>query len=488
MTKLSDATLSTLPPELIPRYDRGSLSRGVVHFGVGGFHRSHQAWYLGRLMDAGLAADWAVCGVGVLPGDRAMQAALLPQDCLYALIAKHPDGAWDPRVVGSIVEYLFAPDDPAAVLARLTDPGTRIVTLTITEGGYHLDDAGAVANDVRHPDRPGTVFGLIARGLELRRARGLAPFTVLSCDNAPDNGHLARRTIADFAALRDRGLADWIRDEVAFPSSMVDRITPATTADDQARLAADTGIEDAWPVVCEPFTQWVVEDVFPAGRPPLDRVGVQFTADVRPYESMKLRLLNAGHQVLAYLGLLCGHRYVDEACRDPLLARFLRDYLAVEARPTLDPVPGVDLDGYCEQLLRRFGSPYIRDTLARQTVDASERIPKFLLPVVRDQLRLGGPVERAAAVVAAWARFWEGTDESGRPFELVDVRHDGLKAAAARQRVDPLAFLADRTIFGDLAEAPRFVEAYRRALGLLHERGARATLRELTEAATDQGR
>jgi mannitol 2-dehydrogenase len=463
-----------------PSYDRSRVRAGIVHLGVGGFHRSHQAMYLDRLMTAGQALDWGICGVGVLPADRAMHEAMAAQDCLFTVVVRHPDGSLDARVIGSIVEYLFAPDDPEAVVARMADPATRIVSLTVTEGGYN---ASAVTGefDGRHPDvvhdlQSGaalrTSFGLVVEALARRRERGIPPFTVVSCDNIPGNGDLARSSYAAFAALRDPELGEWVRNEVPFPNSMVDRITPVTTDADREELATRLGVEDAWPVICEPWTQWVLEDRFACGRPPLEDAGVQLVDDVAPYELMKLRLLNAGHQVLAQLGRLAGFEYVHEAAQDPAFRSFLLGYLDEEATPTLPPVPGVDLGRYKHGLVERFSSPAIRDTLARICAEASDRIPQFLLPVIRANLASGGEIRRATAVVAAWARSAAGIDDAGRPIELVDSRRDELVARAAHE--DPLAFVADAQLFGDLAADERFAGAYREAVTALRERGARA--------------
>jgi mannitol 2-dehydrogenase len=481
---LSSATLGSLPPSVtVPGYDRGRVSVGIVHLGVGGFHRSHEAVYLDTLMSAGLALDWGICGVGVLPGDARMRDVLRAQDCLWTVVVTHPDGFLDARVVGSMVEYLLAPDDPEAVVERMTDPAVRIVSLTITEGGWLLTaeggfDAGApgIADDLRSPKAPRTAFGLVTEALARRRDRGVPPFTVLSCDNVPGNGEVARRAVATFAGLRDPELGQWIAREVAFPSSMVDRITPATAPHHRAELARRFGIEDGWPVVCEPFTQWVLEDSFGAGRPPLEDAGVQMVQDVGPYELMKLRLLNAGHQVLGQLGRLAGLEFVHEACQDPLFRRLLLGYLHEEGVPTLQPVPGIDLERYVADVVGRFASPEIRDTLDRICADASGRIPKFLLPVLRENLAAGGEIRRTTAVLAGWARSYEGPDDLGRPIEHADPRQESLAAAAAGQRQDPLAFLQDRLLFGDLADEKRFTDLYRRQLASLEEQGTRATI------------
>jgi mannitol 2-dehydrogenase len=470
-----------------PAYDRDLVTPGVVHFGVGGFHRAHQAMYLDRLMNQGQALDWGICGVGVMPADRKMKEVLEAQDGLYTLVLKHSDGTYEPRVIGSIVAYLFAPDDPEAVIEMMAAPSIRIVSLTITEGGYNVSDVTGefdeanpdVVRDLEPGAVPRTTFGLITEALRRRRERGLVPFTVMSCDNLQGNGDLARRAFTTFARLRDPELGNWVEREVSFPNCMVDRITPVTTDADRAEITERFGIEDQWPVVCEPFTQWVLQDAFTAGRPPYEQAGVQVVDDVEPYELMKLRLLNASHQALCYFGYLCGYRLVHEAAQDPVFRAFLLGYMDTEATPTLPPVPGVDLGEYKHTLIERFCNPEVRDTIARLCAESSDRIPKWLLPVVRLQLAVGGEIRLSAAVVASWARYAEGIDEQGEPIEVVDRLRDSLVQLARRQRQDPDVFIANRQLFGDLAENERFRTAYLSALASLHSYGARATLESL---------
>jgi mannitol 2-dehydrogenase len=343
--------------------------------------------------------------------------------------------------------------------------------------------AADVVADLQPGAVPRTTFGLVTEALVRRRRRGLPPFTVVSCDNIQGNGDVARRSFTAFAGLRDPEFGAWVDREVPFPNSMVDRITPGTTDEDREEIRQRFGIDDGWPVVCEPFTQWVLEDRFSLGRPPLEDAGVQVVEDVEPYELMKLRLLNASHQALAYFGYLAGYRLVHEAAQDPLFQRLLLGYMEEEATPTLRPVPGIDLGEYRENLVERFSNPAIRDTLARLAFDGSERIPKWLLPVIRENLATGGEIRRSAAVVASWARYCEGIDEEGRPIEIADRRRDSLMANARRQREDPLAFLADRDLFGDLVDDVRFTSSYLAALESLHARGARATLEALVDDA-----
>ncbi|GAB3270273.1 mannitol dehydrogenase family protein [Arthrobacter pigmenti] len=492
-TQLNTEALSRLPDNLAtPGYDRSALRVGIVHFGVGGFHRAHQAMYLDRLMNEGKALDWAICGVGVLPGDKRMREVMEDQDCLYTLVTKHADGKREGRVIGSMAEYLHAPENPEAVIEKMASERVRIVSLTVTEGGYNFHHVTGefdaenpnVAADLQPGAVPATTFGLVVEALSRRRARGLQPFTMMSCDNIQGNGDVARKMFTSFARLKDADLAAWIEQHVSFPNSMVDRITPVTTDEDREAIAGEFGVTDAWPVVSEPFVQWVLEDRFPLGRPPFDDVGVQLVDDVEPYELMKLRLLNVSHQGQCYFGYLAGYRYAHEVCQDPLFAKFLMDYMTYEGQPTLAPVPGIDIEDYKQTLIDRFSNPHIRDTLARLCAESSDRIPKWLLPVVRINLDNDGDIFRSAGIVASWARYAEGTDEEGAPIQVVDRLAEPLMAAAQQQREDPLAFIANREVFGDLIDSERFVAAYTEALSNLHQRGARAAVEVLVNSST----
>ncbi|HZA12168.1 mannitol dehydrogenase family protein [Mycobacterium sp.] len=483
---LNRETLRDLPIDA-PSYDRDNIKAGIAHFGVGGFHRAHQAMYLDRLMNDGVADEWGICGIGVLPADKRMKEALSGQNGLYTLILAHPDGSREPRVIGSIVDYRYAPDDPEAVIELLADPAIRIISLTITEGGYNIrDDNGefdadnpAVKCDLSGQAPPATVFGLVTAALARRRDRGINSPTIVSCDNIESNGEVARRAFTSYAELFDPAVAGWMRDNTRFPNSMVDRITPATTPEVIEQLESEFGVRDAWPVVAEPFAMWVLEDDFADGRPPLDKAGVQLVDDVAPYEAMKLRLLNAGHQALCYFAYLSGYRLVHEAAHDPVIAEFLSQYWDSEAMPTLERIRG--LEEFKDALLERFGNAHVRDTVARLCAESSDRIPKWLLPVVRDNLRAGGPVRLAAATVASWARYAEAVDENGEPIEVVDRLADSLIPIARSQRQNPTAFLENHSVFGDLVDQPRFVDAYAWALESLHRNGAHATVEALVK-------
>ena len=373
-----------------------------------------------------MAKDWGICGVGVMPADRKMADVMAAQDGLYTLITNHPDGSRGARVIGSIVNYLYAPDDPEAVIELLAAASTRIISLTITEGGYSIDTA-----------KPEGVFGLVTEALARRRDRGVPSPTIVSCDNIEGNGDVARKAFTAYAEEHHAGLAEWMTEHTHFPNSMVDRITPATSPEVIDSLAADFGVEDQWPVAAEPFTAWVLEDDFSDGRPPFEEVDVLLVDDVMPYELMKLRLLNAGHQCLCYFAYLAGYRLVHDAAGDPLFAKFLLEYMDTEGTPTLKPVPGIDLPEYKQTLIERFANPGVRDTVVRLCFGSSDRIPKWLLPVIRENLKTGAPVRLAAATVASWARYAEGVDEEGEPIEVQDQLAETLVPLAKAQRENP---------------------------------------------------
>jgi mannitol 2-dehydrogenase len=490
MAQLSEATIKDVAQGVsTPNYDRSSLKAGIVHFGVGGFHRAHMAMTIDRLLNAGLAQEWAICGVGLLEHDRRMRDVMAEQDCLYTLVLKHPDGRRESSIIGSIIEYIFAPDDPQVLLEKLANPDTKIVSLTITEGGYNFDrvtgefmaDTPAVAADLVEGAVPSTAFGYIIEGLRLRRERGIAPFTVQSCDNIQANGDVAKKMFTTYAKIKDAELGSWVEANVHFPNSMVDRITPVTSAEDISEVPTITGLEDKWPVVAEPFFQWVIDDEFSLGRPELEKADVQMVEDVMPYELMKLRLLNASHQGLTYFGYLSGYRYAHEATNDPAIAKFLLNYMEQEATPTLLPVPGVDLDAYRHMLIERFSNPEVKDTLARLCAESSDRIPKWLVPVIHERLAQGGAVTLSAAIVASWARYAEAIDEEGEPINVVDPLKEELIPIAKSQRLRPLAFIENRQLFGNLVDDENFTRPYLDALNSLFENGAHKTVEALVK-------
>ena len=465
---LSEAAVSdSTTTAAIPTYDRRALTRGAVHIGVGGFHRSHQAEYLDRLARVRPSEGWGVIGVGLRR--RKVIDALAAQDSLYTLVER--DGSGDrARVIGTVVGCLFGPDDPSAVLAALTDPRTRLVTLTITDEAYVVD-----------PDEPSAVFAYLVEALELRRRAAVPPFTVLSCDNMPSNGEAARRAVLSAARARSDVLAPWIEEAVAFPNSMVDRITPETSAADRRRICNATGLEDRVPVVTEAFTQWIVEDDFCNVRPPLEEVGVQFVADVEPYALMKTRLLNGSHSAIGYLGHLAGHDRIDHALADPLMQRYVRRLMSAEIARLLPPVPGIDLMQYQESLLDRFRNPKIADRLCRLCRRGSAKVPAYVLPSISEAREEGRPHELLTLAVAAWLRYLRGVDHRGEPFHVEDAHAHELRPLALRAAVDARPILHRRDLFGELGRDPEFADAVQAALASLDRNGVRGALRTVLE-------
>ena len=470
--QLNRLNLNQLPEAIaVPPYDPAAVRGGIVHLGFGGFHRAHMARYAHDLMALDPAAlGWGIIGAGLMPADRAVREALGPQHGLYTLIER--DGMGERAgVIGSVAGLV----DAEEVLARIDDPAIRIVSLTVTGHGYCLD-AGRrldpahplIAHDLANPGQPRSAIGVLAEAYRRRMLGGRA-FTALSCDNIPHNGAVLRRAVLDFAARTDAGLAEWIAAEARFPSTMVDRITPVTTPADVAHVAQHYGVADAWPVVCEAFSQWVIEDDFADGRPDWDRVGAQLVRDVAPYETMKLRLLNASHLAISGLGSLMRYTTIDETMRDPAIRAYMAALMAHETGPTVPPVPGIDLPAYRAELIERFANPAIRDTVLRVNTDAPVN---YLLDPIRDRLAAGQPVALLALGLAAWLRRVRG--------DVEEVRHplaDQLRAAAIAGGPDPRPLLSIEPVFGDLGRDARLIEAVGEALAALYVEGAEAVLR-----------
>lgn len=483
--KLCLETQSRLGPDVaVPAYARADLRPGIVHVGLGNFHRAHQAVYLDDLFNRGLGHDWAIVGAGVRAGDGAMRDRLAAQDWLTTVVELDP-AAHGARVTGVMTDFLPVVSGNGPLVAAMSDPATRIVSLTVTEGGYYIDAATGhfdpthpdIVADVANPQAPGTVFGAIIAALRQRRAAGIAPFTVMSCDNLPGNGHVTQAAVQGLAALVDPDLAAWITGEVAFPNAMVDRITPATGPREIAMLATEFGIDDASPVFCEPFRQWVMEDRFTLGRPALEEVGVTFTDRVEAFETMKIRILNGGHAIIAYPAGILGIEFVHEAMAHPLIAAFLRKVEIDDILPIVPSVPDTDTSAYLTLIENRFANPEVGDTVRRLCLDGTNRQPKFILPSVRDNLAAGRGVDGLALVSALWCRYCFGTDEAGSAIAPNDPDWDRLVVCAQAARQDPAAWLAMADIYGDLAQAPAFADAFARALAALWSDGTQAVLR-----------
>ncbi|UYV38313.1 mannitol dehydrogenase family protein [Rhodobacteraceae bacterium D3-12] len=491
LIKLSDATLDQLSIDH-PRYDRSALTPGIVHIGVGNFHRAHQAWYLHRLMQAGKAQDWAILGAGVRPYDAEMRDKLLLQNCLTTLIKLDPNET-SAEIVGSMINYLPIEEGNSSLIVAMSDPAIRIVAMTVTESGYYVDPVtkGFDANhaDIQHdaanPDAPRTAFGAMIAALRLRRAAGHGPFAGLSCDNLQGNGDILRQTVVSLARLSDPALADWIAANATFPNSMVDCIAPASGPKEIA-LAHGFGVDDAAPVTHEAFRQWVIEDNFCAGRPNWDEVGATFSDDVHAYETMKIRMLNAGHQLLANLGEVLGVETISDCMAHPLIAAMFRKVQTEEIAPTVDPVPGMTPLAYLDLIERRFANPRIVDTTRRVAFDGSARHTGFVLPILRDQLVAGRSVSGLALSQALWARMCAGTRENGTEIAPNDPIWSELTHAARAAKIQPAVWLAQNRFYGDLGDAQPFVQAFESWLQMIWAEGCEATLAEYTAQTSHQ--
>jgi len=481
---LSDKTLALLPDTVKrPAYDRAALTPGIVHIGLGNFHRAHQAWYLHRLMNEGLAQDWAIVGAGVRPNDETMRQKLAAQDYLTTLIELDPSGT-SAEVIGPMIDYVPVEEGNGPLIARMAQPDIRIVALTVTEGGYFIDPATGgfdadhpdIVHDVANPDRPRTAFGAMVAALKRRRDAGVGPFTGMCCDNLQHNGDVLRQTVVSLARLSDPDLADWIDANCTFPNAMVDCIVPAT-GPKEIELARAFGIDDAAPVTHENFRQWVIEDSFCAGRPDWDRAGAQFTDNVHGFEAQKIRILNAGHQVIVNAAELLGIETISGAMADPAIHALFCKVQLEEIVPHVVPVPGMTPVQYVNLTERRFSNHAIVDTVRRVAFDGSARHPGFVLPTVREALAAGTPVEGLALVEAAWARMCAGHREDGTPIDPNDPHWDKLTAVAQAARYEPHAWLEMRHLYGDLADNARFAEAFARWLRMIWAEGVEAALR-----------
>jgi mannitol 2-dehydrogenase len=483
MTKLSLATLPEIGKKLpVPNYARSSLKAGIMHFGVGNFHRAHLAVYLDELFNKGHNHDWALVGAGVMPSDEAMRLRLLAQDYLTTVVEQDNDLS-SAHITGPLIDFV-SPNDKPAMMAKLCDPTIRIVSLTITEGGYFVDPATgkfnpvhpAIIHDGANPHDPTTVFGFIVAGLAARRATGIPAFTVMSCDNVPHNGVVTKNAVVGLARLSNPALADWIDSNVAFPNGMVDRITPATSDRERKICAEVFGVADSWPIFCEEFKQWVVEDNFPSGRPAWEKVGATFVKDVTPYEYMKIRILNGGHAVIAYISGLLDVEFAHEAMQHPLVHAYFAKVQQEEIIPTVLPVPGTNLQDYYKLIVRRFSNPKIADTIRRLCLDGSNRQPKFIVPVISDQLKAGRSIRGLALESALWCRYCYGTTDSGAVIPANDPSWDRLNKTAIAAKADPLAWLAMSDIYGDVGKSLLMQKEFASALNSLWANGTTATI------------
>jgi mannitol-1-phosphate/altronate dehydrogenase len=490
---LSSATLELHARRVeVPTYDRSALTRSVVHIGVGGFHRGHQGSYFDALARAG-HTGWGVTGMGL--HSRTMKQALQPQDCLYTVVERGPDRA-NARVIGSLCGYHFTPDEHAAAVEALAHPSTRLVTLTITGDGYCLDastgdfdaDCAAVRNDLARPGHYATAWAYIVEALGRRQRMGRAPFTVMSCDNLPDNGGAARNAVVGFAAQQSAELAHWIERNVAFPSTMVDRITPKITDMEKAEVERDFGVIDRWPVIAEPFRQWVVEDAFCNDRPPLEDVGVDIVNDVGPYKLAKARLLNGSHCAISYIGILLGHDTTDRAMRDPHVYRYVEQLMRVEVSPLVPKNLALDVASYQATVLERLSNPGVADRLTRLAARGSTKMPSYLLPSLNEARSAKRPTALLTLALAAWFRYLRGYDMQGRTIPVEDQRARTLKTLALAGLADPRPLLGMRDVFGDLGDDVEFVGTLEQMLHDIDRIGLAAVMRKVITAEHGQER
>ena len=480
--KLGLDTLDAMPPNVSkPDYQRALLSPGIIHIGVGNFHRAHQAVYLDKLFNAGLAYDWAIRGAGIKTYDSVMRDKLKAQDWLTTVVELDAKGL-TARVCASMLDFIE--NDASTLIDALTDSQIRIVSMTITEGGYFMDDKTGgfnlahdeIQRDIANIETPTTVFGLMISALKRRKEQNKPAFTIMSCDNIPHNGNITKRVVSEMAAAIDGDLAQWISQNVTFPNSMVDCITPATSEQERQRLVTLFDIEDQAPVFCEPFRQWVLEDNFANGRPPLEQVGVEFVADVAPFELMKLRILNGGHAAIAYPGALFGIHFVHDVMAHPLISLYLKKLVTQEIIPTLPQVPGVDFDDYFAVIESRFANPEVCDTVPRLCQDASNRLPKFILPTIVANLEQGRDCAGLALVVALWCRLCAEGDVPNSKISIDDPQAKRLIKQASMAKVEPAIFLQMTDIFGTLSSNNVFVKHFTSILDMLWVSGTEKTL------------
>ena len=471
-----------------PAYDRTKLSPGIVHIGLGNFHRSHQAWYLHRLMGMGLAQDWAIIGAGVRSADAAMRRRLAEQDYLYTLIELDPSGR-SAEIVGSVIGFIPVEENNNALIAQMADPAIRIVSLTVTEGGYYIDSSSRrfeathpdILHDAANPDAPRTAFGAIVAALRRRRDAGIQAFTCLSCDNLQGNGAVLRQSVLELARLLDPGLAEWIGKNSGFPNSMVDCIVPATGKRELA-MVQEFGVDDAAPVTHENFRQWVIEDDFPASRPDWEKVGATFSDNVRAFEAMKIRILNGGHQVIAAAGDLLGIETISGCMEHPLVHGLFKKVEINEIVPHVDAVPNMEPDAYAELIERRFSNTEILDTTRRVAFDGSSRHPGFILPSLRGCLDKGIVPTGLSLVSAVWARYCTGIREDGSVIEPNDPQWESLAVLAEKAKGNPEAWLSNVAVYGQLGAEPEFVRSFSHWLKSIHEKGLEASLQDYLDA------
>lgn len=482
-TILTTNTLYDLSTSIkVPAYNAKDITPGILHLGVGNFHRAHQAVYLDKLFNLGLSHNWGIIGAGIKSFDETMRNALTPQHWLTTIVEVDQHGK-NARVCASMIDFIDI--NAQSILTTLENPEIRIVSLTITEGGYFIDAKTGGFNvkhpdivlDIKHPEKPSSIFGILVAALNNRRNKQQQPFTIMSCDNVPHNGHIAKLAVLGVAREINNELADWIDENVGFPNSMVDCITPATSQLEKDKLLADFNVIDNAPVFCEPFRQWVIEDNFPQGRPELEKVGVEFVDDVEPFELMKLRILNGGHAALAFPAALMDIKYVHDAIDNPLILNYLTKLISNEAIPTLALIPGVDFDKYLEVIIQRFSNPEVRDTVARLCVDSSNRLPKFILPIIKQNLVEKRSIDGLCLVIAFWCLFCSKSNTE----QLNDENAERLIQSSTKAKSNPIDFLNMEDIFGSLSHDSHFIQNFTTAFNALLSKGIEQCLTQYAQ-------
>lgn len=471
-------------------YNREQVKPGILHIGVGNFHRAHEEFYTNLLLEDATQQNWGICGAMLLPSDEHLFKALKKQENEYTLTVCGRNGKDETYRIGSLVELLWGIENPEAVIAKIADKDIRIITLTITEGGYNIEKATGefmlcdenIEHDLLHPQTPKTTFGFVAEGLRKRKASGNGPVTILSCDNLQHNGDTARKAFTTFIKAQDAELAEWVTENVTFPNSMVDRITPATRPDDIARLNARNGTKDEAPVYCEDFIQWVIEDKFIAGRPAWEKAGVEFTQDVKAYENMKLSLLNASHQLLSYPSFLSGYRKVDDAMHDKRIARFVRTFMDVDITPYV-PAPGnTDLTLYKQTLIERFGNRSVSDQVARLCFDGISKFPVYIMPNLIKMIQNHADLTRQAYLFAAYRHYLKyKVDDNGTAFDIAEPWMTADDEALVNSN-DPTDFLSLSPFQStNLKAAGEFVKPYLQMVDAIKEKGAMPVLESILQ-------
>lgn len=482
--KLCDKNLASLPGSVsVPTYDRSDITPGIVHIGLGNFHRAHQSWYLHRLMQQGDASSWGIIGAGVRAGDAVQRSRLMEQDYLTTLIQLDPDEK-TAEVVGAMIGFVAVEENNASLIARMSQPDIRIVALTVTEGGYYINPSSNQFDpeheDIRHdknnPDKPRTAFGAMVEALRIRKEQNSKPFTCMSCDNLQGNGNILKQTIISLARLSNPELAQWIETHCSFPNSMVDCIVPAT-GEKELALVNSYGIDDAAPVTHENFRQWVLEDKFVDGRPDWNKVGATITDNVHDYEAMKLRILNGGHQIISNPGELLSIDQIDQCMANKSIHDLFAKVASTEISPTVAAVPGMTPESYVELIERRFSNPEIIDTVRRVAFDGSSRHPAFLLPTLLDAIESGGNFAGLALTEALWARMCQGEREDGTQIQPNDPNWEALNQAAQKARTDPMQWLNQPGLYGTLASNTRFSESFSHWLNMIYADGVESTIK-----------